>query len=157
MTWPRHQLTGRKMLTGQASGPVPTPAAYGGQGTVTMTERPPRAVREFPIGFESSAGVAGGATASISVLPQVVYRGERLALTATIATQFDIQDIKVGKDSQLAVSGQLPGECFSNVSIGVRMVLDTAEPGVQIVLNVINTTSATTATFKAVLYGTVVD
>lgn len=155
MVGPRRQsIVGRTMIVGQAN----TPVAYTqDQAGPSLVDRPPRAGREFPIGFESATGIAAAGTATVTVQPQVYFRGERLALTNTICTQFDLTDIKVGKDSQLAVSGNLPGECFSNLSVGVRMMLDTAEPGITISLFVLNTTAATTATFKAVLYGTVID
>jgi hypothetical protein len=147
-------ITGRAMITGQANAPVAYQQDSAGP---TLSDRAPRGSREFPIGFESSTGIAAGGAATVEVKPQVYYRGERLAVAASIAAGFDLTDIKVGKDSQLAASGNLPCECFSNVSVGVRMMLDTAEPGIVIDLLVVNTTAASTLTFKAVLYGTVID
>jgi hypothetical protein len=150
----RQQITGRTMITGAAN----VPAAYQqDQGGPQLVDRTPRGSREFPVGFESAAGIAAAGTATLEVKPQVYYRGERLAVAASIATNFDLTDIKVGKDSQLAVSGNMPCECFSNVSVGVRMILDTAEPGIVIDLFIINTTAATTSTFRAVLFGTIID
>jgi hypothetical protein len=70
---------------------------------------------------------------------------------------FIINDIKVGKDSQLAASGNLPAEAFSNLSVGVRMELDTAEPGIVITLTVTNADTTGPHDFRAVLYGTVLD
>lgn len=162
---PKRHYMGRTMIVGafprqSIVGQANVPAAYSqddsGPGTV---ERTPRGSREFPIGFESpfGTGVTAGASATVEVKPQVLYRGERLAVAASIATGFDLTDIKVGKDSQLAVSGSLPCECMSNVSVGVRMMLDTAEPGIVIDLIVFNNTAASTLTFKAILFGTVID
>jgi hypothetical protein len=125
-------------------------------GGPRVVQRKPSDLREFPVGF-IAPGVAAGQPVSIEVKPQVLFRGERLAVANSIAPFFVINDIKVGKDSQLAASGNLPAEAFSNLSVGVRMELDTAEPGIVITLNVTNTDSTGPHDFRAVLYGTVLD
>ena len=89
--------------------------------------------------------------------PQVIFRGERLAVPKSIVLNLQVADIKVGKDSQLAAPGALPAECFSNLSVGVRMQLVTAEPGITITLAATNTDPANPHTFSSVLYGTVVE
>ena len=111
--------------------------------------------RQFPIGFILE-GIAPGDEEDIEVKPQVYFRGERLALPPTIARFFDILDIKVGKDSQLAATGSMPGESFSAYSVGVRMELDTAKPGIVITLRVKNVDTVA-HDFKAVLYGAVLE
>jgi hypothetical protein len=121
-----------------------------------VVSRKPTDLREFPVGF-IAAQVPTGAQESIEVKPQVLFRGERLAVANSIAPFFTINDIKVGKDSQLAASGNLPAEAFSNLSVGVRMELDTAEPGIVITLTVTNNDTAAAHDFRAVLYGTVLD
>jgi hypothetical protein len=68
-----------------------------------------------------------------------------------------VSDIKVGKDSQLAAPGNMPAECFSNVSVGVRMQLDTAEPGITITLFMFNSDQNNAHPFSSVLYGTVIE
>ena len=109
--------------------------------------------RHFPIGF-SQAQIAPGTVAEIEVKPQVLFRGERLAVAPSIARSFSIVDIKVGKDSQLAATGEMPAEAFSALAVGVRMELDTAQPGIVIVL-IVRNTDTTAMDFLAVLYGTV--
>ena len=89
--------------------------------------------------------------------PQVLFRGERLAVPNSIVLNFDIEDIKVGKDSQLASPGSMPSECFSNLSVGVRMQLDTAEPGITVTLFATNNDANNAHVFKSVLYGTVIE
>jgi hypothetical protein len=121
-----------------------------------VVSRKPTDLREFPVGFISPA-IATGQQESIEVKPQVLFRGERLAVANSIAPFFTINDIKVGKDSQLAASGNLPAEAFSNLSVGVRMELDTAEPGIVITLTVTNNDTVESHDFRAVLYGTVLD
>lgn len=160
----RMQITGKSthQIVGQA-GPVqgvyPGPAAYGGGGGggPSLQPRSITDVRQFPIGFESASGIAPGAQTTITVQPQVFYRSERLAFAASIATNFDLNDFKVGKDSQLAVAGNIPAEVLDNRSTGVRMSFDTAQPGILLTLLATNSTAATTTTLKAAIFGTVMD
>ena len=100
--------------------------------------------------------IAPGDEEDIEVKPQVYFRGERLAIPPTIARYFDILDIKVGKDSQLAATGTMPGESFSALAVGVRMELDTAKPGIVITIRVRNVDSAP-HDFKAIMYGAVLE
>ena len=109
--------------------------------------------RHFPIGFTHTQ-IAPGQVAEVEVKPQVLFRGERLAVAPSNARSFNIVDIKVGKDSQLAATGEMPAEAFSALAVGVRMELDTAQPGIVVVLIVRNTDTAP-QDFNAVLYGTV--
>ncbi|MGH7281598.1 MAG: hypothetical protein ACRELY_08760 [Polyangiaceae bacterium] len=111
--------------------------------------------RQFPIGF-GLENIAPGDEEDIEVKPQVYFRGERLAIPPSIARYFDVLDIKVGKDSQLAATGTMPGESFSAHAVGVRMELDTAKPGIVITLRVRNVDTAA-HDFKAVLYGAVLE
>lgn len=122
-----------------------------------VVEEQPHHPREFPIGFTSSTPVPPAQTGSIEVKPQVLFRGERLAVPNSIVLNFNISDVKVGKDSQLAAPGDMPAECFSNISVGVRMQLDTAEPGITITLFPKNTDTNNPHPFSSVLYGTVVE
>ena len=117
-------------------------------------ERGDREDREFPVGFVSQTPVAPGALAEIEVKPQVSFQGHRLAVKASQARYFNIVDIKVGKDSQLAATGEMPAEAFSSLAVGTQMELDRAEPGIVITLIVRNTDTAA-QDFGAVLYGTV--
>jgi len=141
--------------------PYGVPVAYQREGAPVITEVHPTHPREFPIGFSSETlplGVVPAATTQgIEQKPQVLFRGERLAVPNSIVLNFDLEDIKVGKDSQLASPGSMPAECFSNLSVGVRMQLDTAEPGITITLSVTNDDPNNAHVFKSVLYGTVIE
>jgi hypothetical protein len=123
----------------------------------SVIEELPHHPREFPIGFGSTAPIPASQTGQIEVKPQVLFRGERLAVPNSLVLNFDISDVKVGKDSQLAAPGDMPSECFSNISVGVRMQLDTAEPGITVTLFPKNTDSNNAHGFKSVMYGTVVE
>ena len=120
---------------------------------VVHTEPTHEKRRHFPIGFTQTA-IAPGQVAEVEVKPQVLFRGERLAVAPSNARSFNIVDIKVGKDSQLAATGEMPAEAFSALAVGVRMELDTAQPGIVIVL-IVRNTDTTAQDFNAVLYGTV--
>ena len=126
-----------------------------GGSRMRIIKEEPKHSRQFPIGFQMDA-VAPGDEEDIEVKPQVLFRGERLAIAQSIARYFDVLDIKVGKDSQLAATGNLTGEAFETRAVGVRMELDTAEPGIVITLRIKNVDTAQ-HDFKAVLYGAVLE
>src|SRR4029077_2254101 len=133
------------------------PVAYDRGPQPHVIEEHPTHTREFPIGFTSTVAVPPNQTVQIETKPQVLFRGERLAVPNSIVLNFQVADIKVGKDSQLASPGNMPAECFSNVSVGVRMQLDTAEPGITITLFMENTDANNAHPFSSVLYGTVIE
>ena len=152
-----HGRWGEAYDQGVVAVPSAGPVAYGRDRMVRVVEEEPRHEREFPIGFTSPVNVPADGQQLIQALPQVLFRGERLAVPNSIVLNFQISDIKVGKNSQLAAPGNLPAECFSNVSIGVRMQLETAEPGITITLVVVNTDANNPHAFASVLYGTVLE
>jgi hypothetical protein len=133
------------------------PVAYSRSEQPTVVEEHPTHTREFPIGFTAANPIPANTTQQVEVKPQVLFRGERLAVPNSIVLNFQVADIKVGKDSQLASPGNMPAECFSNVSVGVRMQLDTAEPGITITLFMFNTDQNNAHPFSSVLYGTVIE
>jgi hypothetical protein len=120
-----------------------------------LVQNHPRHARQFPIGLVKNA-IAPGDAQDIEVKPQVHFRGERLAVAPSISRFFNVVDIKVGKDSQLAAVGEMPAESFSALAVGVRLELDTAQPGIVITVRVRNTDAAA-HDFAAVLYGTVLE
>ncbi|MFI5302124.1 MAG: hypothetical protein ACHREM_28875 [Polyangiales bacterium] len=132
-------------------------AAASPAGSLSVVETEPDMERVFPIGFVQLA-VAGGLTVSIQSKPQVLFRGERLMLEATdTAPNFELMDVKVGKDSQLAaVEFTLFGSGFVNTAIDSRMQLDTAEPGIIITLQVHNF-AVGAHDFRGMLFGAVLE
>jgi hypothetical protein len=109
--------------------------------------------RMFPVGFVQAA-VPPGTTAEIEVKPQVRFQGKRLAVAPSTARFFNIVDIKVGKDSQLAATGELTAEALSALAVDVKVELDPAPPGIVITLFARNKDTAA-QDFEAVLYGLV--
>lgn len=120
-----------------------------------LVSRAPQKSREFPLGFPETS-IDAGDTANVVTFPQVPFRGERLLIPSDIAGLFAIDDIKVGKNSQLVASGPLPARCFSEVSVGVGLHLDTAQVSQQITL-VVRNISGQTATFRGMLIGRAVE
>ena len=177
---PQHQLAHPQAQAHPHYGPPPPPAPYPypppypppgawepphPRATSPAYERDPRGprlvpnhprhARQFPIGLTKNA-IAPGDAQDIEVKPQVHFRGERLAVAPSISRFFNVVDIKVGKDSQLAAVGEMPAESFSALAVGVRLELDTAQPGIVITVRVRNTDAAP-HDFAAVLYGTVLE
>ena len=72
--------------------------------------------------------IAAGDEEDIEVKPQVLFRGERLAIAQSIARYFDVLDIKVGKDSQLAATGPLTGEAFETRAVGCLLYTSCRAP-----------------------------
>jgi hypothetical protein len=120
-----------------------------------LISRQPQKSREFPLGFPETP-VAAGATENVTVQPQVPFRGERLVIPSDIAGLFMIDDIRVGKNSQLVSTGAIPARTFTEVGVGVGVHLDTAQVSQQITLRVRNI-SGQDATFRAALIGRAVE
>jgi len=162
MSYGRRMLVGREMLVGAADSPDGfqrgIPVAYGGGDGLHTQTRMPQEPRELPIGLIQLAVAASG-TATVQTKPQVLFRGERLMLEPVVtAVNFDLQDVKIGKDSQLAAADfNIFGAAFSPTAVGSRMQLDTAEPGILITIIAVNTDAGAAHAFKAALFGTVLD
>jgi hypothetical protein len=119
-----------------------------------VREQPTKS-RDFPVGF-TMMNVQPNVPVEIEVKPQVLFRGKRLAVASSIAKEFMIIDIKVGKNSQLAATGEMSAEAFSSTAVGTQMELDSAQPGITITIRVRNI-SAGPVNFLAVLYGAVME
>jgi len=83
--------------------------------------------------------------ASILANPQVPFRPRRLIISASSEVIVDpinqlvVNDIKVGKDSQLIASGGFPASGFSGPSNEMLFKADTASPGIDITIDLENT------------------
>ena len=96
----------------------------------------------LPLGLGSTTFTFGGSTsATLTAIPQLAYRGERIILSgfATIAGNttdaaalFEVTDIKVGQRSQLVSPQSIPAVAFTPTAFGVRLALDPAVPGIVI-------------------------
>ena len=120
-----------------------------------LVKKPVQKSRVQSIGF-NSRGVAPGDTVDIPARPQVKFRGTRLSVPSSIAPSFLIEDLKVGRNSQFVASGAQSAETFKDIATSDNIATDTADPGMDIVLSVTNT-SGTAQDFHATLFGDAVE
>jgi hypothetical protein len=113
--------------------------------------------RRFPIGFASVGTVAASATQLVTSRPQILFRPERLIVPATVAANFNIADIRVGKNSQFVQSTPIAASSFSEVAVGTDMRLDPCLPGNDITVSVQNTDAVTAHAFAGTMYGESID
>jgi hypothetical protein len=96
-----------------------------------VVDRPMNRSRELPLGFPISTLGGGTPEAPSGALavtqPQTLYRGRRLFVIPSAAGVCVVQDLKVGKDSQLDNSEPVPAEMFAPLSFGGDMNIDTAQ------------------------------
>ncbi len=124
-----------------------------GRNAGAVINRPLERRRRYPLGFTVTS-VGAGASATISALPQTLFRSERLVIPSDIAFDLGVRDIKVGNTSQFAQNQEVPGAIFSEVAIDTRVGFDTAEVGNQISVDVRNKTLVAVE-FTAALIGTI--
>ena len=112
--------------------------------------------KDYALGFGSTL-VKANSSANISVQPQVVFRPERLVIPASIADDFIITDIKVGKNSQLVSTGAIPAAAFTSARSEANcMMMDTAQISMFVTVSVTNT-SDKDRYFQCVIFGPSVD
>jgi hypothetical protein len=121
------------------------------QGTLVRSLKPV-AERNLFIGF-TQLGIVANGLASITVQPQLPFKGYRLSIPQILANFFSIVDVKVGKDSQLVAPGAVPATSFSEVSVGDNISMDTADVGQLITVQVQNIDGAAAHDFRATLFG----
>jgi hypothetical protein len=109
--------------------------------------------RRYPLGFVPT-DILTATTELIPAAPQNLYRPERLVIPSDISFDIGVRDIKVGNQSQLVQSVEVPGAIFSEVAIDTDVAFDTAEVGNQVSVDARNKSGATVE-FSAALIGTV--
>lgn len=119
---------------------------------LVLREEQPTHSRVFPLGFESATTIAGGASATITSRPQVIFKGQRLVVPSDVAGTFVLDDVKVGKDSQFVAEGSIPARVLQENAVDVAFELDTAQISQDISISVTNIGGAP-ATFRAALIG----
>jgi hypothetical protein len=109
--------------------------------------------RRYPLGFVPTV-IAAGTSALIPSAPQNLFRPERLVIPSDIAFDIGVVDIKVGNQSQLVQSVEVPAALFSEVAIDTNVTFDTAEVGNQVSVQARNKSGAPLE-FTAGLIGTI--
>ena len=125
--------------------------------TARVVERKePSKSREWPLGFDSVTTIAGLGTVAVTSQPQVIFRPDRIIVPSSIASDFLINDIKVGQKSQFISSDPVPAVTFQETAFGVRLMMDTAQISQDVTMNVTNT-SGGPLRFNATMIGPIVE
>lgn len=74
----------------------------------------------IPCPIEGKAGIA-------SANPQIYFRPRKLFIEDDVARLIDIDDIRVGNNSQAAAPGKIPGEFFSSPAAVMKMLVHSSE------------------------------
>jgi hypothetical protein len=117
-----------------------------------LVRREPTRSRELVMGVMSAAAIAAGASADVNGQPQVTFRPDRIVVPSSVADAFRIDDLKIGKNSQLVSGGPVHAQTFSEGAFGVRLKLDTLAVSQTVLFRVTNI-SAGAETFFASLIG----
>jgi hypothetical protein len=123
-------------------------------GQPRVREVPPGRVGRAPVGMDSGATIAAGASSIITQTMQTVFKPQRLMVPASLAPFFVIDDFRVGQEPVFAAAGSIPAEAFvsdSEVSSNVNPNA-TAQAGVSLILTVTNIDGAPHR-FRAAIFG----
>jgi hypothetical protein len=96
--------------------------------------------------------VATTVTTTVTAFPQRPFQTERFIFASSVAASFTVDELKVGQESMLVQTGQIPAELFSQLGVGVRLRGYIARPGVTITLTCTNI-SGGNATISAAIIG----
>jgi hypothetical protein len=106
---------------------------------------PNEGMQPLPLVPNTANGVFAAATQTITFTarPQVPFRAERLLVTVRRAGAATVNGVVllassffVGRNNQLVQTGSFDIEQFSATAFGVRLLLDAAEPGIEIAMTV---------------------
>jgi hypothetical protein len=100
--------------------------------------------------------VAAGGTAEVTIQPQRLFKCKRFIVPSGVAGDFRFTDIKVGQQSQLAASGDVPAAAFTEVTVDGYVDFDSSDIGNLIVFEVSNTDAVNPHDLEGVLLGTAV-
>jgi hypothetical protein len=93
--------------------------------------------------FGDTGTLASGSSIDLLGNPQVPFKPERLVIQETTTTgSAVVTDIKVGKNSQFISAGAFPASLFQGNSNEGLFQFDTAKPGIDIVITILNAHAA---------------
>jgi len=124
------------------------------EGAILRDVNPTKA-REYILGFDSTA-IPGSTSANITKRPQVIFRPERVIIPSSVGVDFQVVDIKVGKNSQFSASGEVPAVVFAETAFGVRLKMDTCQVSMDVTISVRNT-NVNLRNFTAAIIGPAVE
>ena len=129
---------------------------YGPQmvGQTPLVQTAPTKDGQLVLPMSSSGAIAAATSATITARPQIAaYRPERIVIANSIASNFTLNDIKVGNTSQFVQAGSIPAEAFIQGAFGVEMRMDTVQTAMDFVFQVTNTDATTPHSFLSVVFG----
>jgi hypothetical protein len=107
-----------------------------GVGQVSLTESDKKL-----LGGELEFLVPPGHTFHLTAQPQVVFRPEKLVLDDESADHFQVDDVKVGKNSQFLSACSMPGTLFKAATTP-QMKMDTAQISMFVTVTLTNTSGS---------------
>lgn len=123
-----------------------------GQTPIVQTQ--PTKDGQLVLPMSSSGTIAAATSASITARPQIAaYRPERIVVANSIASNFVMNDIKVGNTSQFVQAGSIPAEAFIQGAFGVEMRMDTVQTAMDFVFQVTNQDATSAHSFLSVVFG----
>ena len=134
-------------------GPAPHPSAgrhHPLPGGGYLVEKPPTQKQVVFIGFGPQS-INGNATFVFAAQPQRIFRGERLTIPSALANNFAVNDLKVGADSMNIGANSVPAAIFSELGMLVALEIETASPGILILLSISNLTGGAQSFFSGLL------
>lgn len=121
-----------------------------------LVQRSPTKLRKYPMGFKGDADTPAGAVINIVRRPQVPIKLERLIVSAGVTDSFEINDVKIGKNSQLVSSDPVPADTFGPGAFQVELAGDTANVGHDVLVSATNYSGAPKR-FRGAIIGTAVE
>jgi hypothetical protein len=149
-----YDVTGAPLMRRRGGAPAQPAAAHPPAGSLhlRLEDRPPTQARKYPLGFKFLAIPALGSQ-NVTSRPQLDFRPDRIVIPTAVATNFDVDDIRVGAKSQFIQAGSVPAEVFTQQSFDTLLHMDTAKVGMDIVFSVTSTDAVNPEDFKAALIG----
>lgn len=124
------------------------------QGGSAIVQRSLDRKRRYPLGFTVTT-ITPTTTLLVPAAPQNMFRAERLMVPSDIAYDLGIVDVKVGNQSQLVQSVEVPAAAFVENAVGTLVMFDTAEIGNQISIQVRNKDTVNAVVFTGAVFGTI--
>lgn len=124
---------------------------------VTARATPETTPRVLIIGFPTFGSIAAAGTATQSVRPQKPFRADRLVIPVA-AVGIVINQFLIGTDPVFAnAGGEVDATVFSATAVGTQLQANTAIPGIDITLQLTNTTAAAVTVRGVAIIGIALD
>lgn len=130
---PRRPQLRRMGAPGSAGSFRPLPFGQGG-----VREMPFRKKLKRVLAVNSNGNVTAGSAATVSVIPQLLFKPERFVIDSQEASSWLITDIKNGVESMFANAGQIPGGMFRPDAAEIGIEFSTVQAGITLAVQVVN-------------------